>query len=56
MTQLATYCEYQLKAKELEFADRMKETTDAFQSQIDDYRVKIETMLQQRAEEVKILT
>ncbi|KAG0554261.1 hypothetical protein KC19_12G077500 [Ceratodon purpureus] len=51
VVQLATYCEYQLKAKELEFGERMKETTDIFQAEIDDYRLKIETMLQQRAEE-----
>ncbi len=52
MVELATYCEYQLKVKEQEFGDRMKEITDNFQAEIDDYRIKIQTILQQKAEEV----
>lgn len=53
MVQLATFCEYQLKVKEVEFGERMKDITDTFQAEIDDYCVKIQTMLQQRAEEVQ---
>ena len=53
MVQLATYCEYQLKAKELEFGERIKEITNDFQAKIDDLRIKNETMLQQKAEQVQ---
>jgi len=52
VVQLTTYCEYQLKVKEQEFGDRMKEITNKYQVEIDDSRVKIQTILQQKAEEV----
>jgi len=52
VVQLATYCEYQLKVKEQEFGDRMKEITNNYQAEIDDYCIKVQTILQQKAEEV----
>lgn len=48
------YCEYQLKLKEQEIVDRIKEITSRFQVELEESRLKLETALQQKAEEVRM--
>ncbi len=49
---MATYCEYQIKVKEQEFLDRMKEVTDACNHQLEESQLKMEASLQERVEKV----
>ncbi len=49
---MATYCEYQIKVKEQEFLDRMKEVTDVCNHQLEESQLKMEASLQERVEKV----
>ncbi|CAK9865196.1 unnamed protein product [Sphagnum jensenii] len=50
VAEVATYCEYQIKVKEQEFLDRMKEVTDACNHQLEESQLKMEASLQERVE------
>jgi hypothetical protein len=52
VAEVATYCEYQIKVKEQEFLDRMKEVTDACNHQLEESQLKMEASLQERVEKV----
>lgn len=50
--QISTYCDYQLKIKDQDFNDWIKESNEQHQHELEASRIKLQTMLQQKAEDV----
>ncbi|XP_073385676.1 uncharacterized protein [Physcomitrium patens] len=51
VVQISTYCDYQLKIKDQDFNDWIKESNEQHQHELEASRIKLQTMLQQKAED-----